>query len=213
MLKEICFSFGIALSDDMTRQFQAYAALLLEWNKRIHLVSKRDAAPDRVMRHFVDSLCVFKAIRIPNNVNLLDIGAGAGFPSIPMKIVRNDVQMTLLESVHKKTLFLRRLLEVLELKKVTIINRRAEELSEEAGLVGQYDLVTAKALGRLKNTIDIGMPFLKKGGLLVAYKGREALKEIKETDFPEEIRLKEVCEVSIKEMDLFRLLAVMEKSE
>jgi len=211
--KKICFSFGVNLSEKMIGKFQAYISLLLEWNQRIHLISKKDAKSDRILRHFVDSLCIFKVIDLPKGTNLLDIGSGAGFPSIPIKIVREDVRLTLVESVHKKTLFLQKLSEVLKLGKTTIINQRAEKLANQADFERKFDLVTAKALGRLKEVVRLSMPFLKTGGLLVAYKGQRLRREIEEIGSLKDCRIKEVVKIEIPEMDLLRWLVVLEKVE
>lgn len=195
----------------MIEKFQIYAALLLEWNKRIHLVSKKDAKGDRILRHFVDSLSIFKVLHVPEEANLLDLGAGAGFPSIPIKIVRKDVGLTLVESIHKKTLFLQKLSQVLKLQKIYILNQRAERLANQANFKERFDLVVAKALGKLKDVIGLSTPFLKGGGLLLAYKGEGVKREIEETGSLKDCRIKDVVKIEIPEMDLLRWLAVVEK--
>jgi len=211
--EEICSSLGINLSRGMVEKFEAYLTLLLEWNKRIHLISKNDAKSDRILRHFVDSLSIFKAVDLPKDTNCLDLGSGAGFPSIPIKITREDVHLTLVESIHKKTLFLQKLSEVLKLGKTTIINQRAEKLTDQADFEGKFDLVTAKALGRLKEVVRLSMPFLKTGGLLVAYKGKGVRREIEEIGSLKDCRIRDVIKIKISEMDLLRWLVVLEKVE
>lgn len=208
--KEICSPFGITLTYEMIEKFQAYTELLLEWNKRIHLVSKKDARADRIMRHFIDSLTIFKAVNIPENSNLLDIGSGAGFPAIPIKIVREDVQLTLVESVHKKTLFLHKLIEVLKLEKTIIVNQRAEELVNQDAYKQTYDLVTAKALGKLKNTAHLSSYFLRFGGLMVAYKGKDVKKEIDEFELSKNYKIRDTVKIEFPEIDLSRWLVIVE---
>ena len=195
----------------MIGKFQTYLTLLLEWNKRIHLVSKNDAKSDRILRHFLDSFCIFKAVDLPRDTNCLDLGAGAGFPSIPMKIVRGDIRLTLVESIHKKTLFLQKLSNVLKLQGISILNKRAEKLTDHVNFENKFDLVTAKALGRLKDTVRLSMPFLKNGGLLVAYKGRRVRREIEEASSLKQCQIKDVVKIEIPEIDLLRWLVVMEK--
>ncbi len=209
--KGICSSFGVDLSSEMTAKFKDYMSLLLEWNRRIHLVSKKDAKSDRILRHFVDSLSIFKAVDLPKDTNCLDLGSGAGFPSIPIKIVREDIRLTLVESIHKKTLFLQKLSEALKLEKMAIVNQRAEKLTDQANFENRFDLVTAKALGRLKDVVQLSMPFLKTGGLLVAYKGKGVKKEIDEINSLDDCRIREVVKIEIPEMELLRWLVVMEK--
>jgi 16S rRNA (guanine527-N7)-methyltransferase len=196
----------------MIEKFQTYLALLLEWNKRIHLVSKKDAKSDRIIRHFIDSLSIFKVLDIPKEANLLDLGTGAGFPSIPIKIVREDVRLTLVESIHKKTLFLQKLSQVLKLEKISILNQRAEKLADFPDFKENFDLVGAKALGKLKDVIGLSMPFLKVGGLLLVYKGKGAKREIEETTSLKDCRIKDVVKIEIPEMDLLRWLVVVEKA-
>jgi 16S rRNA (guanine527-N7)-methyltransferase len=207
----ICSSFGVNISNEMIEQFEAYASLLLGWNAKIHLISKGDARSDRILRHFVDSLLIFKAVDIPRSASLLDLGAGAGFPSIPIKIVRNDIRPTLVESTHKKALFLHKLIEALGLKDVRILNQRAEELSGDADLVGSFDLVTAKAMGELSNVVQLSGPLIKAGGMLVSYKGTGAKKEMAETKLPPQYQLKDAVRVEIVDMDLIRYLIVVHK--
>jgi len=209
--KRICYSFGINLSQEMIDKFETYTDLLLEWNQRIHLISKKDAASDRILRHFVDSLSIFKVIDLPNDTYLLDVGAGAGFPSIPIEIVRKDIHLTLVESVRKKTFFLQKLSEVLKLQKISILNQRAEKLTAQADFEERFDLVTARALGNLEDVARLSMPFLRTGGLLVAYKGKGVKKDIEEIDGLNDCRIQDVVQIAIREMDLLRCLVMIEK--
>jgi 16S rRNA (guanine527-N7)-methyltransferase len=209
--KRICSSFGVNLSREMVGKFQAYTALLLEWNKRVHLVSKKDAKRDRIVRHFVDSLSIFKAVDLSKDTNCLDLGSGAGFPAIPIKIIREDVHLTLVESIHKKTLFLQKLSEVLKFQKIAILNQRAEKLKDQTEFKEKFDLITARALGKLKDTVQLGMPFLKTGGLLLAYKGKGVKKEIEEAGSLNKCWIKDLVKIEIPEMDLLRWLVVTER--
>ena len=209
--KRLCSSFGLDLSSSMLEQFETYASLLLDWNNRIHLVSKGDAKSDRILRHFVDSLSIFKTVDIPQGAKLLDLGAGAGFPSIPVKIVRDDIRPVLVESIHKKALFLQKLCQVLELENVRVVNQRAEELQAETGLLASFDLVTAKALGKLSDIASLSAPFMKIGGLLVCYKGPTATSETSKAKLPPGLRIQDVVKTAIPEMDLVRWLVVVHR--
>ena len=211
LFRKICSSIGISLSEEMIDKFTIYTKLLLEWNQRMHLVSKGDARPDRVLRHFVDSLSIFKAIDLPKDANLLDLGSGAGFPGIPIKIVRDDIQLTLVESIRKKTLFLRKLSESLRLEGINIVNRRAEELTDQDDFKENFYLVTAKAAGRLRDIVPLSMPFLKTDGLLVGYKGKELKKEIEEITSLKEFRIRDVTRIKVPEMDLLRWVVVVKR--
>jgi 16S rRNA (guanine527-N7)-methyltransferase len=207
-----CSSFRLDITKEMVSRFETYTSLLLEWNKKIHLVSKGDAKGDRILRHIIDSLLIFKVVEIPISANIMDLGAGAGFPSIPIRIIREDVHLTLVESTHKKTLFLRKLVEVLRFSHVRILDERAEALARNSDLLGKFDLVTAKALGKLQDAVELSFPFMRVGGLLVLYKGKAAESEIKKTQLPINSRTRDVTEVKIPEENLVRWLIVIEKT-
>jgi len=115
------------------------------------------------------------------------------------------------ESVRKKTFFLQKLREVLKLQKISILNHRAEKLTEQADFEERFDLVTAKALGNLEDVARLSMPFLKTGGLLVAYKGKGVKKDIEEIDGLNDCRIRNVVQIAIREMDLLRCLVMIEK--
>ncbi|MFH1335985.1 MAG: 16S rRNA (guanine(527)-N(7))-methyltransferase RsmG [Candidatus Zixiibacteriota bacterium] len=208
ILKSLCSSFGIKLSKDMIDKFQAYSDLLLNWNKRINLVSKRDATSDRIIRHFIDSLSIFKSVDIPKTSRILDIGSGAGFPAIPIKIVREDIHTALLESIHKKTLFLKKLIEVLKLEEINIINDRAENVSLDENFRDKFDFVTLKAFGDLQAGIKLALPFLKIGGCVVFYKGKRTKNEIRGIKPPVDYKIEDI---DIPEINLARCLVILRK--
>lgn len=194
----------------MTDKFQVYSDLLLDWSKRINLVSKKDATQDRIIRHIIDSLTIFKSVDIPKNSKIMDIGSGAGFPAIPIKIVREDIQITLLESIHKKTLFLKKLIEVLKLEGVYIINDRAENVSQDENFRDKFDFVTLKAFGDLQAGVKLALPFLKIGGHLILYKGKKIKDQIKGIRLPGESTIEDI---DIPEINLARCLVTIKKTK
>jgi 16S rRNA (guanine527-N7)-methyltransferase len=208
--KKVCSSFGIKLSEKTLEKFQAYLNQILDWNKRIHLVSKGDARPERLLRHFVDSLTIFKAVQIPSGANLLDLGAGPGLPSIPIKIVRDDINLSLVESVRKKSLFLQKQVNDLKLEDVSVINQRAEDLIDTPDYKEKFDIVTVKALGKLKDIVELATSFLKPKGLLIAYKGERIEEEIKECEEKNFLVKKKIL-IKIPDFDLKRMIVVIEK--
>jgi len=209
--KKVCFSFGIELSEKILEKFQTYLNQILNWNKRIHLVSKGDAQPERLLRHFADSLTIFKVTQIPQEANLLDLGAGAGFPSIPIKIVRDDINLSLVESIRKKSLFLQKLIKDFKLEDVSVINKRAEDLIDASDYKEKFDIVTAKALGKLKDTVELATSFLKPKGLLIAYKGERVEEEIKECYEEKNFLIKNKILIKVPDFDLKRTIVVLEK--
>jgi 16S rRNA (guanine527-N7)-methyltransferase len=209
--KKVCSSFKIELSEKILEKFQTYLNQILNWNKRIHLVSKGDAQPERLLRHFADSLTIFKVTQIPQEANLLDLGAGAGFPSIPIKIVRDDINLSLVESIRKKSLFLQKLIKDFKLEDVSVINKRAEDLIDASDYKEKFDIVTAKALGKLKDTVELATSFLKPKGLLIAYKGERVEEEIKECYEEKNFLIKNKILIKVPDFDLKRTIVVLEK--
>lgn len=209
ILKTNCASFRIALSEEVISKLWAYTDHILEWNKRIHLVSKNDANADRILRHIIDSLSVFKVIEVPKNAMVMDIGSGAGFPIIPIKIVREDIKPTLIESTHKKVLFLRKAAEVLIFKDIDIIDLRAEHLPDN--FYCRFDLVTVRALGKLPIILNLSFPFLKIGGILAIYKGKGVEKELKNSLIFHSWQINDIAKIEIPEIDISRTLVIAKK--
>lgn len=205
----------ISLSSTLQDKFELYLQELRSWNKRINLISRKKDKPEDIYRHFLDSLLIFKVIKIPKNSRILDIGSGAGFPAIPIKLVRDDLNIVMVESVRKKVLFLKKMIEVLELKDVAILQERIEELQSDSGLRESFDFVTAKAFGKLKQTIFDSYPFLKHSGTLIAYKGSSYKTEIIELLEEHEnlrIQIADIKFFEIPEIDLKRFFVLIEKT-
>lgn len=159
---------GIALTDLHLALFETYRKTLLFWNDKMNLVSLRSDL-DLPVRHFIDSLTLLPHFP-PGTRTVLDIGSGAGFPAIPIKIVRTDLRVTLLESSRKKSSFLKELIRKLDLKDAAVLNCRLEELLKKAR--GQsFDMITSRAALKLPDLVSLGLPLLKTGGFLAAMKG------------------------------------------
>jgi 16S rRNA (guanine527-N7)-methyltransferase len=204
----------IKLSLESQKRFNLYLNELSSWNKKINLISRKKDKPEDIYRHFLDSLLIFKAIQITSGSKILDLGSGAGFPAIPMKILREDLDITLVESIRKKTLFLKKMIELLGLKDITVFQERIEKLPELQGFKESFDFVTAKAFGKVKDTIIISYPFLKDKGVLVAYKGSSYKTEI--IDFLKQnenlkLQIKDIKYFEIPEIGLKRFLVLIQK--
>jgi 16S rRNA (guanine527-N7)-methyltransferase len=150
------------LTETQFRQLQQFCSLIKEWNQRINLVSRQDVE-HLWEHHLLPSIIPLVFIQIPNGCRILDIGSGGGFPAIPLKIMRPDLQIVLLDSVRKKTLFLRKAILDLDLEGITAANQRVEMLSGNPAVQGQFELITARAVGPIPTLIDWGKPFLKTG--------------------------------------------------
>lgn len=172
---------GISLSEEMIDEFKIYHRELLLWNKRMNLVSLRDERL-LVRRHFLDSL---EAVQfIPQNAIVLDIGSGAGFPGVPIKIVRADIKIDLLEPKLKRFEFLDYLVNTLSLE-VRIYRSRVEEFSVPEGSgfplrYNKYDVVLARSVGKLKWLTKVAEPILALNGRAITYKGSRFVEEFSE---------------------------------
>ena len=162
-------SFGLNLTEEMYRKFDTYAELLVGWNKKINLTAITDAA-GITEKHFLDSIAVFKSDIIPLNSSVIDVGTGAGFPGIPMKIYRNDLKVTLLDSLNKRINFLSDVSNTLSLD-LNCIHSRAEDGAKKAELREKFDVATARAVAPLPILCEYCLPYVKLGGRFIALKG------------------------------------------
>jgi 16S rRNA (guanine(527)-N(7))-methyltransferase RsmG len=168
-LETYAAQYGIPLTPEQLRQFALYAELLLDWNTRMNLTAI--TKPEEIaVKHFLDSLLLLKYTEIPENESVIDVGTGAGFPGLPLKIVRPDLRLTLLDSSAKRVTFLREAAKALGLE-AGAIHGRAEELGQKPGHRERYGLVTARAVAALPILCEYCLPFTSVGGVFVALKG------------------------------------------
>lgn len=175
LLSEYAEQFGLSLSQEDISKFDIYLRELKSWNEKFNLTAIKEDR-DIIIKHFLDSLTPLKFIR-PGSA-MLDIGSGAGFPGIPLKMAEPTLNVTLLDSVNKKVTFMRHMIEALELTGIEAIHARAEELAKTKK--GSFDVVISRALAGLSDFVKIGEPFLKPEGILIAMKGSRADEEVKE---------------------------------
>ncbi|HEX7056501.1 MAG TPA: 16S rRNA (guanine(527)-N(7))-methyltransferase RsmG [Bacilli bacterium] len=173
---------NIALNDAQLAQFSLYCRELADWNEKINLtaITEREAV---YVKHFYDSLSVAFFVPLNQISTLADIGSGAGFPGIPLKILFPHLQLTIVDSLRKRILFLRSLAEKLGLKNVAFVHARAEDAARERALRDHFDLVTARAVARMNVLAELCLPFVKPGGTFVAMKGASLGDELKEAHF------------------------------
>ena len=172
----------IELTDRQQMQFERYFELLVEWNKKINLTAITEKK-EVYLKHFYDSNAPILQGRIKNqNIKLLDIGAGAGFPSLPMKILYPALDVTVIDSLNKRILFLNHLADELDLEKVHFYHGRAEDFAQDKDFRAQFDIVTARAVARMQILAELTIPFLKVGGRLLALKATNAPEELMEAN-------------------------------
>lgn len=169
---------NIHLSAGQIAQFETYLVLLLDWNKRLNLTAVRE--PDAIrQRHFLDSLTCVQAIGVPSGrFSLIDVGSGAGFPGIPLKIFYPQMQLTLVESVAKKARFLETVVAELELSGTAVLTERAEGLGQKESFREQFDWAAARAVAELRVLAEYLLPLCRIRGRMLAQKGPSAPQEV-----------------------------------
>ena len=171
---------GFPLTDRQKEQYEHYFELLVEWNEKINLtaITEKDEV---YLKHFYDSIAPIIQGLIENQpIRLLDIGAGAGFPSLPMKILFPELDVTIIDSLNKRINFLHLLAEELGLIGVHFYHGRAEDFAQDKAFRAQFDLVTARAVARMQVLSELTIPYLKVGGRLLALKASNAPEELEE---------------------------------
>jgi 16S rRNA (guanine527-N7)-methyltransferase len=159
---------GLALTIEQVNSLFIYLAELKKWNQKMNLTAIRDEQ-DIIIKHVLDSLSYLSGFDPARSQKLLDIGSGAGFPAIPIKITHPEIAITLVESIKKKAAFLRHIIRTLKLVGIEVIDKRVEQLSYS--YQAAFDIVTARAFADMKFAITAGLPFLKPGGLIVLSRG------------------------------------------
>ena len=168
-LKALAASLGVSLDDRALERFDLYARLLCDWNEKINLTAITD--PQEIcVKHFADSLTVFNYIDIPQNASVIDVGTGAGFPGMVLKIARPDIRLTLLDSLQKRLNFLGVVLDELDLE-AELIHSRAEEGGQDLDLRESFDLVVSRAVAQLNILSEYCIPYVRLSGSFVAFKG------------------------------------------
>ena len=167
--------FNIKINDEQIKKFMNYMNLLLEWNEKINLTAITQ--PEEVkLKHFVDSLTVLKYINDDDKV--IDIGTGAGFPGIPLKIMNKNTKITLLDSLNKRINFLNIVIEKLDLSNIQAIHGRAEEIARNKFYREKYDVVVSRAVANLSTLTEYMLPFVKVGGKCICMKGANVNEEL-----------------------------------
>ena len=164
------------LTKTMIRQFEIYAKLLIEWNKKMNLTTIL-APKDIAIKHFLDSLLVLDAYNLPKNANIIDVGTGAGFPGVPLKIVRPDINLTLLDSLNKRLIFLEALISCLNID-ANLVHSRAENAGKMMNFRECFDVVVSRAVAPLNVLLEYCAPFVRINGYFLALKGSKACLEL-----------------------------------
>jgi 16S rRNA (guanine527-N7)-methyltransferase len=175
--KAMLLEKGIALSDEQLDQFEQYFHTLVEWNEKMNLTAITDQE-DVYLKHFYDSISAAFYFDFTQQLHLCDVGAGAGFPSIPLKIAFPHLEVTIVDSLNKRITFLNHLANVLKLENVHFIHDRAETFGVNPAHRESYDLVTARAVARMSVLSELCLPLVKVGGHFIAMKAAHANDEL-----------------------------------
>lgn len=176
-LRKKCEVLGITLSDRQLEQFKKYYEMLVEKNKVMNLTSIIEKQ-EVIDKHFVDSIALIKAIDLTKSCSVLDLGTGAGFPGIPLKIVFPDLKITLLDSLNKRVKFLEEVMLVLELKNICALHGRAEDFAKKEEYREKYDLCVSRAVANLATLSEYCLPYVKENGKFISYKSGTIKEEI-----------------------------------
>ncbi|MEC0093770.1 16S rRNA (guanine(527)-N(7))-methyltransferase RsmG [Paenibacillus macquariensis] len=173
---------GITLNETQLNQFEVYFKELVSWNEKMNLtgITERDQV---YTKHFFDSVSLAFFVDMKNVKTLADIGSGAGFPGIPLKICFPDLKLTIIDSLNKRISFLKNIVEQLGLSGVELIHGRAEEWGQRQGYRDHYDLVTARAVAKLALLNEFCLPFVRVDGTFAAMKGSDPTDELKEASY------------------------------
>lgn len=170
-------TLGMDIHSDQIRQFYDYYQILIKWNSYMNLTAITEFG-DVVQKHFVDSLSIVRVKNLMDVDNFIDIGTGAGFPGIPLKIMYPHIKVTLLDSLRKRIDFLNQVVEVLNLKNVEAIHGRAEDYAKPGQKREQYDLCVSRAVANLSTLAEYCLPYVKIGGMFISYKSGNIEQEL-----------------------------------
>lgn len=204
---------GLQLSREQYDKFIDYMKLLQEWNEKINLTAIVEDE-EIIKKHFIDSIKAFNRDEFKNANNLIDVGTGAGFPGLPIAIMKEDLKVTLLDSLNKRVNFLNTVVNKLGLTNVTTIHSRAEDGARDKNLREKFDIATSRAVANMSVLSEFCLPYVKIGGSFIALKGPSVDQEINESLNAIKIlggELVEICEVNIEGTELRHNLVVVKK--
>ena len=170
ILKNGALTYNVDLSQEQINKFIKYMDLLKEWNKKINLTAIKDDI-EIVKKHFIDSISIVKSGVLKDGMSLIDVGTGAGFPGIPIKIIMPKMRILLLDSLSKRVKYLNEVVTTLELKDIEVIHGRAEEYSKKPEFREKFDIATARAVANLSTLSEYCIPYVKINGFFIAMKG------------------------------------------
>lgn len=219
MKKEIFFekmqgkskNLEINFSVEQLEQFFEYMNLLIEWNEKMNLTAIIDPE-EIILKHFIDSITILKDIK--NESKVVDVGTGAGFPGIPLSIMNSTLKITLVDSLNKRLIFLKEVVDRLKLNNIEIIHSRAEELGQNKKYREKFDIATSRAVANLSTLSEYLIPLVKIGGNVISMKAGEAQDEIEEAKNAIKIlggKIEKIEEFDLPQSDIGRTIITIKK--
>lgn len=210
--KELFDKIEIDLTQNMFDNFNTYQKELIEWNNNINLTTITEDN-EVWLKHFIDSCTIFKYIK--ENDSVIDVGTGAGFPGIPVRIIK-DIKLTLLDSLNKRINFLNEVCDKCNLKSVNLVHGRAEDFGKDKKYREQYDIATARAVANLSTLLEYSLPFVKENGSFICMKSSDCEEEINNAKHAlEELggKIEIIEDITLPDSDIKRKIIVIKKTK
>lgn len=213
ILKQGIEELGLKCSDETIDKFRKYREILVEWNQKMNLTGIEEEK-EVYIKHFLDSVAVVKEGYIKDGMSIIDVGTGAGFPGLPLRICLENSKVTLLDSLNKRIKFLSEVCSNIDIDDIELIHGRAEDFGKDENYREQYDIATARAVAGLPILMEFCAPFIKVGGYFVCLKGPNADTELEESKKAMEVlglEFVEKIDVELPEIELKHNIVVFKK--
>lgn len=207
--KEININFSV----EQLSKFYKYMQLLIEWNEKMNLTAIIEPK-EIILKHFIDSLTILN--KIEDKAKVVDVGTGAGFPGIPISIMKENVQITLVDSLNKRLIFLKEVIGQLELKNVEIVHARAEEFGQNKEYREKFDIATSRAVANLSTLSEYLMPLVKVNGKCICMKASEAEEEIRQAQKAIDVlggTINKIDKFKLPKSDIGRTIIIIDKEK
>lgn len=205
--------FNVDITEPMANQFMRYKDLILEWNNNINLTAITDEK-EIIIKHFIDSISVVENLGKSNDLSIIDVGTGAGLPGIPLKIVKPNYKVTLLDSLNKRIKFLQAVIDDLGLTNMEAIHGRSEDYGQNIKLRENYDIAISRAVANMSTLCEYTLPFVKVGGSFIALKGPSVEEEIQSASKAIEIlggKIKDINYINLPSTDIKHSIVTISK--